>query len=312
MDCLQHFYLSPFLKRLRARWSEIKSFAPLAKESALAFVACRRKILGHYRRLVPTSPEAFSIMEYSILFKALPIGSAAYRDIHTLVFSTSALTASGWVTWIPPTFKNSRFKKEVDVKLATVSFTATAAETIEDSLEDPHFGKDDGATVDAVGENYLKRLPSSMQYTVSPFSAPVPVQTAGEDGAVVQTTHSVDVPDVMFGEKCADLSFFMLSDSPVPFFFFKALAQHLGAMMDYRSDLMTIFSAFGDPMELFWINLGRYYAMTLRQAPVFEASPAISITLSPAACSGRSPYRFHGYCLHFCGTPFSGDFCFQR
>uniref|UniRef100_A0A0G4GQK6 Uncharacterized protein n=1 Tax=Chromera velia CCMP2878 TaxID=1169474 RepID=A0A0G4GQK6_9ALVE len=76
-------------------------------------------------------------------------------------------------------------KKKVDVKLATVSFTAAAAETTEDSLEDPHFGKDDGATVDAVGENYLKRLPSSVRYTVSPLPAPVPVQTAGEDGAVV-------------------------------------------------------------------------------------------------------------------------------
>uniref|UniRef100_A0A0G4GQN4 Reverse transcriptase Ty1/copia-type domain-containing protein n=1 Tax=Chromera velia CCMP2878 TaxID=1169474 RepID=A0A0G4GQN4_9ALVE len=86
----------------------------------------------------------------------------------------------------------------------------------------------------------------------------------------------------MFGEKRADLSFLILSDSPVPFLFSKALAQRLSAVMDYRSDLMTIPSASGDPTELLWIDLGRYYAITLRQAPVFEASPAISVTLSPA------------------------------
>uniref|UniRef100_A0A0G4GDC8 Uncharacterized protein n=1 Tax=Chromera velia CCMP2878 TaxID=1169474 RepID=A0A0G4GDC8_9ALVE len=173
-------------------------------------------------------------------------------------------------------------KKKVDVKLATVSFTAAVAETTEDSLEDPHFGKDDGATMDTIGEHYLKRLPSSVRYTVSPLPAPVPVQIAGEDGAVVQATYSADVPDVMFGEKRADLSFLILPDSPVPFLFSKALAQHLSAVIDYRSDLITILSASGDPTELLWIDLGRYYAMTLQQAPVFEASPAISITLSPA------------------------------
>uniref|UniRef100_A0A0G4IA92 Integrase catalytic domain-containing protein n=1 Tax=Chromera velia CCMP2878 TaxID=1169474 RepID=A0A0G4IA92_9ALVE len=319
MDCLQHFYLGPFPKRLWARWSEIKSFAPLAKESALVFIACGRKILGRYRRLVPMTPEAFSMMEYSVLFEALPIGSAARRYVVTNLqdhspsgfrdclrqYKETAMSqspgASIWLATIPGDLPLRvvdlkspvplkaivirvplELKKKVDVKLATVSFTAAVAETTEDSLEDPHFGKDDGATVDAVGENYLKRLPSSVQYTVFPFPAPVLVQTAGEDGAVVQATHSADVPDVMCGEKRADLSFLILLDSPVPFLFFKALAQRLGAVMDYRSDLMTIPSASGDPAELLWIDLGRYYAMTLQQAPVFEASPAISVTLSPA------------------------------
>uniref|UniRef100_A0A0G4IFQ4 Uncharacterized protein n=1 Tax=Chromera velia CCMP2878 TaxID=1169474 RepID=A0A0G4IFQ4_9ALVE len=376
VDCLQHFYLGPFPKRLRARWSEIKSFAPLAKESALVFVARGRKILGRYRRLVPMTPEAFSMMEYSVLFETLPIGSAARRYVVTNLqdhspsglrdclrqYKETAMSqspgASIWLATIPfssggqpqvpsapqghrpsgasgsgsffcPLCKHTHkkgmhskcagcgankrcatqgrpcpgvshectqckqtghldstciqeLKKKVDVKLATVSFTAAAVETTEDSLEDPHFGKDDGATVDAVGKNYLKRLPSSVRYTVSPLPAPVPVQTAGEDGVVMQATHSADVPDIMFGEKRADLSFLILPDSPVPFLFSKALAQRLGAVMDYRSDLMTIPSAFGDPTELLWIDLGRYYAMTLRQAPVFEASPAISVTLSPA------------------------------
>uniref|UniRef100_A0A0G4HWB8 Integrase catalytic domain-containing protein n=1 Tax=Chromera velia CCMP2878 TaxID=1169474 RepID=A0A0G4HWB8_9ALVE len=302
MDCLQHFYLGPFPKRLHACWSEIKSFAPLAKESALAFVARGRKILGRYRRLVPMTPEAFSMIEYSVLFEALPLGSAARRYVVTNLedhspsglrdclrqYEETAISqspgASIWLATIPSSSggRPQELKKKVDVKLATVSFTVAAAETTEDSLEDPHFGKDDGATVDAVGENYLKRLPSSVRYTVSPLPAPVPVQTAGEDGALVQAMQSADVPDVMFGEKRADLSFLILLDSLVPFFFSKALAQHLGAVIDYRSDLMTIRSAFGDPMELLWIDFGHYYAMTLQQAPVFEASPAISVTLSLA------------------------------
>uniref|UniRef100_A0A0G4FVJ9 Uncharacterized protein n=1 Tax=Chromera velia CCMP2878 TaxID=1169474 RepID=A0A0G4FVJ9_9ALVE len=85
MDCLQHFYVSPFPKHLRARWSEIKSFAPLAKKSALVFVACGGKILGRYRRLVPMTPEAFSMMEYSMLFEALPIGSAVCRYMYIVI-----------------------------------------------------------------------------------------------------------------------------------------------------------------------------------------------------------------------------------
>uniref|UniRef100_A0A0G4HGA1 Uncharacterized protein n=1 Tax=Chromera velia CCMP2878 TaxID=1169474 RepID=A0A0G4HGA1_9ALVE len=265
------------------------------------------------------TPEAFSMIEYSVLFEALPIGSAARRYVVTNLqdnspsglrdylrqYEETAISQSPgvsiWLATILPLrvplvdLKSPvplkaiilrvplELKKKVNIKLVTVSFTVAAAETIEDShsLEDPHFGKDDGATVDAVSENYLKRLPSSVRYTVSPLAVPVPVQTAREDGAAVQVTHSTAISDIMFGEKRADLSFLILSDSPVPFLFSKALAQRLGAVIDYRSDLMTILSASSDLMELPWINLGRYYAMTLRQAPVFEASPAISVTLSP-------------------------------
>uniref|UniRef100_A0A0G4HAZ3 Uncharacterized protein n=1 Tax=Chromera velia CCMP2878 TaxID=1169474 RepID=A0A0G4HAZ3_9ALVE len=56
-------------------------------------------------------------------------------------------------------------KKAANIHCATVSF-ASAAVTSPDLVHGPHFGKDDGATVEAVGELYLEKVSASITYSL--------------------------------------------------------------------------------------------------------------------------------------------------
>uniref|UniRef100_A0A0G4FGI1 Integrase catalytic domain-containing protein n=1 Tax=Chromera velia CCMP2878 TaxID=1169474 RepID=A0A0G4FGI1_9ALVE len=137
-------------------------------------------------------------------------------------------------------------KKAANVHCATVSF-ASAAVTSPDLVHGPHFSKDDGATVEAVGKLYLEKVSASesITYTVKVLNTPVLVRTAGHNdsseasGAVVYTTHSVTLDDVIFGDHLESITFLILPQSSIPFLFSKALAQRLSMKMDYKDNVMV-------------------------------------------------------------------------
>uniref|UniRef100_A0A0G4G5Z7 Uncharacterized protein n=1 Tax=Chromera velia CCMP2878 TaxID=1169474 RepID=A0A0G4G5Z7_9ALVE len=141
-------------------------------------------------------------------------------------------------------------KKVANVHCATVSF-ASAAVISPNLVHGPHFGKDDGATVEAVGELYLEKVSASITYTVKVLDTPVPVRIAGcndsseASGAVVYATHSVTLDDVIFGDRLESITFLILPQSSIPFLFSKALAQWLSVKMDYKDNVMVIPSPSG-------------------------------------------------------------------
>uniref|UniRef100_A0A0G4GI89 Integrase catalytic domain-containing protein n=1 Tax=Chromera velia CCMP2878 TaxID=1169474 RepID=A0A0G4GI89_9ALVE len=161
-------------------------------------------------------------------------------------------------------------KKAANVHCATVSF-ASAAVTSPDLVHGPHFNKDDGATVEAIGELYLEKVSTSITYTVKALDTPVPVRTAGRNdsseasGAVVYATHSVMLDDVIFGDRLESITFLILPQSSIPFLFLKALAQRLSVKMDYKDNVMVIPSPSGPDVTLTWIDLGEYYSLPLVQ-----------------------------------------------
>uniref|UniRef100_A0A0G4HPP9 Uncharacterized protein n=1 Tax=Chromera velia CCMP2878 TaxID=1169474 RepID=A0A0G4HPP9_9ALVE len=146
-------------------------------------------------------------------------------------------------------------KKAANVHCATVSF-ASAAVISPDLAHGPHFGKDNGATVEAVGELYLEKVSASITYTVKVLDTPVPVRTAGRNdssaasGAVVYATHSVTLDDVIFGDRLESITFLILPQSSIPFLFSKALAQRLSVKMDYQDNVMVIPSPSGPDVTL--------------------------------------------------------------
>uniref|UniRef100_A0A0G4ID96 Integrase catalytic domain-containing protein n=1 Tax=Chromera velia CCMP2878 TaxID=1169474 RepID=A0A0G4ID96_9ALVE len=161
-------------------------------------------------------------------------------------------------------------KKAANVHCATVFF-ASAAVISPDLVHGPHFGKDNGATVEAVGELYLEKVSTSITYTVKVLDTPVPVRTAGRNnsseasGAVVYATHSVTLDDVIFGDRLESITFLILPQSSIPFLFSKALAQRLSVKMDYQDNVMVIPSPSGPDVTLTWIDLGEYYGLPLVQ-----------------------------------------------
>uniref|UniRef100_A0A0G4HVU0 Uncharacterized protein n=1 Tax=Chromera velia CCMP2878 TaxID=1169474 RepID=A0A0G4HVU0_9ALVE len=159
-------------------------------------------------------------------------------------------------------------KKAANVHCATVSF-ASAAVISPDLVYGPHFGKDDGATVEAVGELYLEKVSASITYTVKVLDTPVPVRTAGRNdsseasGAIVYATHSVTLDNVIFGDRLESITFLILPQSSIPFLFSKALAQWLSVKMDYQDNVMVIPSPSGPDVTLTWIDLGEYHGLSL-------------------------------------------------
>uniref|UniRef100_A0A0G4HQP7 Uncharacterized protein n=1 Tax=Chromera velia CCMP2878 TaxID=1169474 RepID=A0A0G4HQP7_9ALVE len=149
-------------------------------------------------------------------------------------------------------------KKTANVHCATVSF-ASAAVTSPDLVHGPHFGnlKDDGATVEAIGELYLEKVSTSIIYTVKVLDTPVPgpVRTAGRNdsseasGAVICATYSVTLDDVVFGDRLESITFLILPQSSIPFLFSKALAQRLSVKMDYKDNVMVIPSPSGPDVK---------------------------------------------------------------
>uniref|UniRef100_A0A0G4HSG3 Uncharacterized protein n=1 Tax=Chromera velia CCMP2878 TaxID=1169474 RepID=A0A0G4HSG3_9ALVE len=120
-------------------------------------------------------------------------------------------------------------KKATNVHCTTVSF-ASAAVMSPNLVHGPHFGKDDGAIVEAVGELYLEKVSTSITYTVNVLDTLVPVRTAGRNdsseasGAIVYTTHSVTLDNVIFGDRLESITFLILPQSSIPFLFSKGLA----------------------------------------------------------------------------------------
>uniref|UniRef100_A0A0G4IAC4 Reverse transcriptase Ty1/copia-type domain-containing protein n=1 Tax=Chromera velia CCMP2878 TaxID=1169474 RepID=A0A0G4IAC4_9ALVE len=175
-------------------------------------------------------------------------------------------------------FKLRASKKAANIHCATVSF-ASAAVISSDLVHGPHFGKDDGATVEAIGELYLEKVSTSITYTVKVLDTPVPVRTAGcndsseASRAVVYTTHSVTLDDVIFGDRLESITFLILPQSSIPFLFSKAFAQRLSVKMDYKDNVMVIPSPSGPDVTLIWIDLGEYYGLPLVQDD--DSSPSL-------------------------------------
>uniref|UniRef100_A0A0G4HQ57 Uncharacterized protein n=1 Tax=Chromera velia CCMP2878 TaxID=1169474 RepID=A0A0G4HQ57_9ALVE len=161
-------------------------------------------------------------------------------------------------------------KKAANVHCATVFFASTAVIS-PDLVHGPHFGKDDGTIVEAVGQLYLEKVSASITYTVKVLDTPVPVRTAGcndsseASGAVVYATHSVTLDNVIFGDRLESITFLILPQSSIPFLFSKALAQRLSVKMDYQDNVMVIPSPSGPDVTLTWIDLEEYYGLPLVQ-----------------------------------------------
>uniref|UniRef100_A0A0G4IDX3 Uncharacterized protein n=1 Tax=Chromera velia CCMP2878 TaxID=1169474 RepID=A0A0G4IDX3_9ALVE len=161
-------------------------------------------------------------------------------------------------------------KKATNVHCATVSFASTAV-TSPDLVHGPHFGKDDGATVEAVSKLYLEKVSASITYTVKALDTPVLVRTAGHNnsseasGAVVYAIYSITLDDVIFGDRLESITFLILPQSSIPFLFSKALAQRLSVKMDYKDNIMVIPSPSGPDVTLTWIDLREYYGLPLVQ-----------------------------------------------
>uniref|UniRef100_A0A0G4HUQ3 Uncharacterized protein n=1 Tax=Chromera velia CCMP2878 TaxID=1169474 RepID=A0A0G4HUQ3_9ALVE len=165
-------------------------------------------------------------------------------------------------------------QQAANVRCTTVSL-ATPAMSSGQMIDDPHFGKDDGATVDAVGELYLRSeaVQSKIKYSETILDPPIAVKTAhkssNEGEAIVYASHIITVENIIFVSRLETVSFLVLPQSSMPFLFSKSLAQRFEAFMNYATNLMTLPSSDGtSEIYLAWTDLGRYYGLPLEQLEI--------------------------------------------
>uniref|UniRef100_A0A0G4HVD1 Integrase catalytic domain-containing protein n=1 Tax=Chromera velia CCMP2878 TaxID=1169474 RepID=A0A0G4HVD1_9ALVE len=167
-------------------------------------------------------------------------------------------------------------QQAANVRCATVSL-ATPAVSSGQMIDDPHFGKDDGAMVDAVGELYLRSeaVQSKIKYSETILDPPIAVKTAHESSAegeaIVYASRMITVENIIFVSRLETVSFLVFPQSSVPFLFSKSLAQRLKASMNYATNLMTLPSSdCTSEIHLPWTDLGRYYGLLLEQLEIYS------------------------------------------
>uniref|UniRef100_A0A0G4GJ65 Integrase catalytic domain-containing protein n=1 Tax=Chromera velia CCMP2878 TaxID=1169474 RepID=A0A0G4GJ65_9ALVE len=167
-------------------------------------------------------------------------------------------------------------QQAANIRCATMSL-ATPAVSSGQMIDNPHFGKDDGATVDAVGELYLRSeaVQSKIKYSETILDPPIAVKTAHESSdkgeAIVYASRIITIKNIIFVSRLETVSFLVLPQSSVPFLFFKSLAQRLEASMNYATNLMTLPSSDGtSEIHLPWTDLRRYYGLPLEQLEIYS------------------------------------------